>query len=95
MTLQTLFSHQHLKPSPRFARHLAAQLHFFCPQRIRDCKEWLMKLHSSKFVYNAINAVASGKLDRETEEGLSRAIEAELAAIAAHLPAEASMEIAV
>ena len=54
-----------------------------------------MKLHSSKFVYNAINAVASGKLDRETEEGLSRAIEAELAAIAAHLPAEASMEIAV
>jgi len=38
--------------------------------------------------------VASGKFDLETEERVSQAIEAELLAIAAHLPAESSMEIA-
>ena len=53
-----------------------------------------MQPHSMKFVYNAVNAVASGKLDRETEELVSHAIEAELLAIATRLPAESSPEIA-
>jgi hypothetical protein len=48
-----------------------------------------MQPHSMKFIYSAVNAVASGKYDRETEERVSRAIEAELLAIAAHLPAKA------
>jgi hypothetical protein len=42
-----------------------------------------------KFVYSAVNAVASGKLDRETEERVSQAIEAELLVIATHLPVTA------
>ena len=53
-----------------------------------------MQSQSMKFVYSAVNAVASGKFDRETEERVSQAIEAELLAIAAHLPAQPSMEIA-
>jgi hypothetical protein len=53
-----------------------------------------MHPHSIKFVYTAVNAVASGKLDRETEERVSQTIEAELLAIATDLPAESPMEIA-
>ncbi len=49
-----------------------------------------MQPHSMKFIYSAVNAVASGKLDQETEERVSRAIEADLLAIAAHLPGKAS-----
>ena len=53
-----------------------------------------MQPHSMKFVYNALNAVASGKLDRETEELVSHAIEAEILAIATRLAADSSPEIA-
>ena len=53
-----------------------------------------MTPHSMKFVYSAVNAVASGKLDRETEERVSQAIEAELAVIATHLPVESLVETA-
>ena len=53
-----------------------------------------MQPHSMKFVYSAVNALASGRFDVETEEGVSAAIEAELLAIAAALSAEAPMEIA-
>jgi hypothetical protein len=45
-----------------------------------------------KFVYSAVNAVASGKLDRETEERVLQAIEAELTVIATHLPVEFPVE---
>lgn len=48
-----------------------------------------MQPHSMKFIYSAVNSVASGKLDRETEGRVSQAIEAELMAIAAHLPGKA------
>jgi len=53
-----------------------------------------MQPHSVKFVYCAVNAVASGKLDRETEERVSQAIEAELTVIATHLPVESPVETA-
>lgn len=51
-----------------------------------------MQPHSMKFVYSAVNAVASGKLDRETEERVLQAIEAELTVIATHLPVEFPVE---
>jgi hypothetical protein len=50
-----------------------------------------MQPHSMKFVYSAVNTVASGKLNRETEECVSQTIEAELLAIAAHLSGKATM----
>jgi hypothetical protein len=53
-----------------------------------------MQPHSMKFVYSAVNAVASGKLDRETEERVSQAIEAELTVIATHLPVKSPAETA-
>ena len=53
-----------------------------------------MQPHSMKFVYSAVNAVATGKLDRETEERVSKAIEAELLVIATHLPVESPVETA-
>ena len=53
-----------------------------------------MRPHSMKFVYSAVNAVASGKLDRETEERVSQAIKAELLAIGTQLSAESSLDIA-
>jgi hypothetical protein len=52
-----------------------------------------MQLNSMKIIYNAVNAVATGKLDPETEERVSKAIKAELLAIAAHLPAKALSEL--
>lgn len=51
-------------------------------------------LHPMNFVYSAVNAVASGKLDRETEERVSQAIQAELKAIGTRLPAESCLEVA-
>jgi len=53
-----------------------------------------MQQHSIKFVYSAVNALASGKFDPETEERVSQAIKAELLALAAQLPAQAIMDIA-
>jgi len=44
-----------------------------------------MKSNSIEFIYEAINALASGKHDPETEQCLSDAIEQELLAIKASL----------
>jgi hypothetical protein len=46
-----------------------------------------------KFIHNPVNAVASGKFDRQTEKRLSPAMEEKFPAIAAHLPAKAIMGI--
>jgi hypothetical protein len=44
-----------------------------------------MKSNSIEFIYEAMNALASGKHDPETEQSLSDAIEQELLAIKASL----------
>ncbi len=44
-----------------------------------------MKRNSIEFIYQAMNAIASGKHDPETEQCLSDAIEEELVAIQASL----------
>jgi hypothetical protein len=44
-----------------------------------------MKRNSIEFIYQAMNAIASGKHDSETEQCLSDAIEEELLAINASL----------
>jgi hypothetical protein len=44
-----------------------------------------MKTNSIQFIYEAMNAIASGKHDPETEQCLSDAVEQELLAINASL----------
>ena len=44
-----------------------------------------MKPNSIEFIYKAMNAIASGKHDRETEQCLADAVEEELLAIHASL----------
>jgi hypothetical protein len=44
-----------------------------------------MKANSIEFIYKAMNAIASGKHDSETEQCLSDAIEGELLAMNASL----------
>ena len=52
-----------------------------------------MKRNSVKFIYQAMNAIASGKHDPETEQCLSDAIEEEILAINASLVVERWCEI--
>jgi hypothetical protein len=54
-----------------------------------------MTSNSIEFIYQAINAIASGKHDPETEQWLSDAIEEELRAINASLVLESWLGIAV
>ncbi|MCU1256177.1 MAG: hypothetical protein JWM83_2476 [Candidatus Angelobacter sp.] len=54
-----------------------------------------MKPHSIEFIYKAINAIASGKHDPETQQCLSDAIEEELLLINANLVLERRYELAL
>ena len=54
-----------------------------------------MKPHSIEFIYKAINAIASGKHDPETQQCLSDAIEEELLLINANLVLERRYELLV
>jgi hypothetical protein len=56
-------------------------------------KEGTMKRNSIEFIYQAMNAIASGKHDRETEQCLSDAIEEELLAMNASLVLASWLEI--
>ena len=54
-----------------------------------------MNPNSIEFIYKAINAIASGKHDPETEQCLSDAIEEELLLINAHLALDRRYELIV
>ena len=54
-----------------------------------------MKPHSIEFIYKAINAIASGKHDPETQQCLADAIEEELLLINANLVLERRYELLV
>jgi hypothetical protein len=54
-----------------------------------------MKTNSIQFIYQAMNAIASGKHDSETEQCLSDAVEQELLAINASLVLARWREITV
>jgi hypothetical protein len=54
-----------------------------------------MKRNSIEFIYQAMNAIASGKHDPETEQCLSDAIEEELLAMNARLALPTRQEVNV